>query len=351
MAVWHVVLPELLLQAASFLLRSSSVASLNDIQLLWRLSAVCVDWHGMVYRDESSAGRVDFWARLGMVSVERCHWQHKTGEREFELLSKPYPARAVSEALGSLRHAHLLSVHFGHGRTLQNISPILTPLQHFSHLIYLDLDLRNAWSVKQGSRSLARAASALSNTLAAIASRNRSLTALRLDCAYLTPDYDLPGEVVQPSVDALRLICSSVKHLSMSAPELLLMVWGTNSIPESARAWQAQSVQSFALPTLHIPGYLTSDIVTTLAATLTSLTHLHVQSEQDTAHVSALLQHFGGRLTFFRVPAVSLQLSPSVALSCTALVSLYINDERTWTKLGESIQSSLACLASCPSVE
>jgi len=126
------------------------------------------------------------------------------------------------------------------------------------------------------------------------------------------------------------------------------MAWGTDSLFQ--RVWKAHGVQTFVIPAPR--GYLSrKPVVASLATSLPSLTHLHVEHEQGASRLSTLLQRIGGRLTFLRGSTGSLLLQlTSAALSCTALESLCIIDRSECGCGLQQARDMLACLTACPSL-
>ena len=179
---------------------------------------------------------------------------------------------------------------------------------------------------------------ALNTALAAIAGNTRSrLKSLALHCP----------TSIQPNVRVLRRLCSSAHQLSLSANELLLMAWGTDAL--YSRVWKAHSVESFVLPAPS--DYLINKlIIATLATSLPSCTHLHVDNKQEASSVSTLLLHLGSRLSFLRCDSASLLQLPSAAISCIALVSLCIFDRHPCESRIQQVTDVFRCLTACASL-
>lgn len=168
--------------------------------------------------------------------------------------------------------------------------------------------------------------------------RTQSLKSLTLHCS----------EHVRPNADVLRRLCSCVHKLSPSADELLfLMAWDAD--PLYGRVWKSDRAQTFVLPAP--PNHFNSElIVATLAASLPSLTHLHIKCMQEASSVSTLLQRMDSRLTLLQGSTASLLQPPSAALSCTALVSLCIYDCDECGCRAEEMSNMFACLTACPTL-
>ena len=179
---------------------------------------------------------------------------------------------------------------------------------------------------------------ALSTALAAIADNTRSRPKnLTLHCPL----------VILLDLHVLRRLCSSVRQLSLSGDELLLMAWGGDAL--HARVWTTHSVQVFTVPCSL--NFLTTElVVTTLAVALPSLQYLVVDHKQEASRVSALLQRLGSCLVFLRSCTVSLLQLPSAAASCTALESLCIFDYDACECDAEQISAIFSSLTACPSL-
>ena len=304
---WHTILPELLFQSTTFLLGSCWRSNGINIQLLFRLSSVCSEWRGVINRGEGGSGHLSFWSRISTVTVT----QKERNQKFYVSGCGWYHARVIPVVLASLQHVRALHLNFDTPR-LSHVAVILDSLTLYTRLSSLLLNL-NSVRFKLGRYVQQEAQDALDAALAALASRcPNHLTSLDIYC---------PPHIRPTSDTSLRRLCSSVLELSLSANEMLLMAWGSNPLYD--RAWKARSVQSFVLPYLSPPDYLSNDlVVTTLVTTLPSLTHLRLDARQEPKGVLKLLQQVGRRLLFLACPTavVSQLLSPTV--SCSALTSL-----------------------------
>ena len=309
---WHTVLPEILHHTATFLLYSTAASLLVDVQLLHRLCSVCNGWRSAVY-NESGTRHVDFWSNIGQVSVIQSQ-----PNAAFNVAGRLCPLLVVPSVLTSLRPVRALLIRCRKLPLSASTATVVSPLLHFSRLTALHLQLSNDVS---GESEIARklAKRAIGAALAHIASRCQ-LISLALHC---------PADM-QPAVDVLRRLCSSARHLSLSADALQLMAWGDGASHLPDAAWKAQSVQSYVVPRDVEPGYLSHElVVTTFAVCFPSLQLFHVESEPSAA-MSALLQQLRGRLTFLRY-CWSIDQLPSVVLDCASLVSLHISErQRHW---------------------
>ena len=342
---WSVIPPELLHQITTFLLRSSATSFRDDCQLLCRMSSVCVDWRKCVYH-ESGSGYVDFWSCIGTVLVNRNRIPHDSvivgGNRPVGIV--------MPNALHSLRCVR--SVRIGGAAmsaasttspplTLRDFDALLEPLQRFTHLTSLDINIQEPVATLSDVEQH-EAEELLNISLSVIASRAHSqLTALSLHCIHQ----------VRPRVDLLRRLCLSAQQLSLSAAELLLMAWGTDSL--YTRVWKAPSVQSFTVLARAAPsGFFTNKLVrAAFAASLPSVTHLHVEGELDPLMMSSLMQKVGYRLVFLRSTTAALQQLPSsFATTCSALTSLCLLDSESCGLSVQVIDSVLACLVGCPTL-
>ena len=339
-ARWHTVPPELLHYSSTFVLGSPSFPF---VQLLCRLSAVCVDWHGMVYRTDGGAGRADFWAGFTASVAKR------QNGREVSVADKAFPVAVLPHALASLRAVRSLTLDFGQRRTLQGIAEGLNELQLYTRLTCLQIDLSGAYN-GQSINVVGKVQTALDAALDFLASRSTPLTSLALHCCNWRTD---PANVVRPTTAVLQRLCPSVQHLSLTALELLLMAWGTYSPADlsSGSVWMAHSVQSLVFPPLSYFGYLDNQqAVATVAAALPSATHLHIDGEQQVAHVDVLLRRVCNRLAFLRCNTIQLLQLPSVAASMTALKSLCIIDfshRRYHEMTDQQVRGAFASLTSC----
>ena len=328
MSSWPSLLPELLQHTTTYLLCPSATALIVNIQLLCRLASVCVEWRSLVYHDSSST-YVEFWSCIGAVSVVR----NPRVEQAFRVASRLCSVPALPDTLSSLRLIRDLSLHFGGGLSCNAAAPILQALQHYSRLTSLDICLA---SLVSSSRAV-EAVDALTAALAAIGNDGHNrLLSLSLHCSYS----------IRPKASALRRLCSTVLHLSLSANALPLMAWGTDRLGQ--RVWKTHSVQSFVLPTAN---YLTQElVVAALSAALPSCTHLHIEHREEASTVSELLQRMGSRLAFLRGSTTSLYQLPSAVVACTALVSLYVSDHEACGLSAEQVGGIFRCLADCPTL-
>ena len=76
--------------------------------------------------------------------------------------------------LSSLRPAHALLLHFGKRRTLQGLVECFEPLQRYTQLTALHLDLSSAHGFKADRLTLRKAQDALDAALVAVACRNNN---------------------------------------------------------------------------------------------------------------------------------------------------------------------------------
>ena len=319
---WHTLPPELMQLVTTYLL-GSPPSTFSFIQLLCRLSAVCVDWHGMVYRTDSGAGRADLWAIAGTASVVK-----SLNGRKVSVAGRSFRVAVLPHALASLRHVRSLLLDFGGRRTLQGMAEGLDELQLYTRLVSLDLDLTSAYG-NQPTKAHGRAQEALNAALDAVTRHPTPIFSLAVRCLCGTPDPD----AVRPTAGALRRLFSSVQQLSLTASELMLMTRGTDSPGGSSSsddAWIAQSVRSLVLPSRSYWHLSTDRAVETLTAALPSVVMVNVQSERDVAIVSALLRRVCNRLTFLRATTDQLLRFPSEAPSYSSLTSLFLVDIVYW---------------------
>ena len=327
---WRELLPELLHQSSTYLCSPAFSLRFN-IRPLWRLSAVCAAWRGAVYR-ESSSGHVDFWSCIAAVSVA----QH-TGCTPFCNMNVERVSRSSVPPPGllSFRLVRSLSLWCCCAPFVCSIAALIHPLQRYSRLTSLNIDFA---CLQLSSDSIVETQDALNAALAAIGDGgHHCLKSFSLQCP----------TGVHPKVDALRRLCSSVHQLSLSAHELLLMAWGSDTLYD--RVWETHSVSTFVLPAPS--NYLGKHkVIATLAASLPSCTQLHVDHEQEASSVSKLLRRLNGPLAFLRGSTASLLQLPSAAISCTWLVSLCIFDRDSCNFCAEQLSAIFASLTTCPSL-
>ena len=296
-------IPFALFHQAASLLCSSGPSLYLSIQLLCRLSTVCSEWHDLVYRDRGNSER-DFWSSFDTISIV-------PSEHQFSIAGRVHSTRVVPAAVSSLRLVRSLLMRFGRELPLGGVV-IIERLVRYTRLVSLDLDLGQFVLASLGSQQHVDVQKALNAALAHFASGHKQLTALALHCL----------QHIHPAANILRHLCSSVKHLSLSANQLLLMAWAAD--PLFARVWKTHSVESYAICARD---YLSKPlVVTTLATALPSCTHLSFDHGQGASSMNALLWRLGGRLTFLRAPTASLLQLPSVAPILIALTSLSIVD-------------------------
>ena len=236
---WRTLPPELLQLVTSYLLYSPSFPF---VQLLCRLSAVCVDWRGMVYRTDGGAGRADLWAIDGTATVVNADEGCEVG-----VAGRSLPASILRSAMSSLRPLRSLLLDFGYRRTLHGVVEGLDGLRLYTRLTSLHMILSGVYSEQTTNSVRGQVQAALDAALNTIASRPTPLASLTLHCCTWRPDC---ADAVRPTADVLRRLCSSVQHLSLSWNELMRMMWGTDAPADSSlhRAWQAHSIRSLALP-------------------------------------------------------------------------------------------------------
>ena len=341
-AGWHAIPPELLQLATAYCL---GTPAFPFVQLLCRFSAVCVTWHDMVCRADGGAGRADFWAMVGTGSVVRSY-----GGREVVVAGRSFPTAVLPSAVTSLRHVRSLLLDFAPRRTLQGIVTGLEPLQHYTRLTALHLDVTGVFCKKNPTRALRKTQKALDTALEAVASRPTPLTSFAVYC-YSAPCTS-PPKFLRPTADVLRRLCSSVQQLSLTTNELMLMVWGSDQPADSSSeaVWKAQSVRSLVFPIGFRLGYLGSArAMATVAAALPALTHIDMSRERVAVDVSALLQLVCDRLAFLRCSMCQLTGFSSVAAACTALKSLCIIVDSRLTE--DEIGGAFASLNNCSSLQ